>query len=75
MEIIAPRGTLIAVDTSGLHKGKPVVAGHRLILQLEYTSALFGQGYAHLTVPGTEFWRQAIAADPQYLARFSVTSA
>ena len=35
-------GTMIAEDTIGLHKGQMVERGHRLILQLQYTSSLFG---------------------------------
>lgn len=72
VEITAPRGTLIAVDTSGFHKGKPLARGHRLILQLEYTSALFGQEYARIRVPPSEFWRAEREANPVFMARFSV---
>lgn len=71
VEITAPRGTLIAVDTSGFHKGKPLFRGHRLILQLEYTSALFGQQYTRIEVPASEFWRAEIAASPVFMTRFS----
>ena len=42
----APRGSIILEDTSGFHKGNPVVRGHRLMLQLEFVSTLFGNpGY------------------------------
>ncbi|HEX4461815.1 MAG TPA: hypothetical protein VIA18_27735, partial [Polyangia bacterium] len=41
-ELTGPRGTIIAVDTSGFHKGKPLVAGHRLMFQLEFTNSFFG---------------------------------
>jgi hypothetical protein len=44
-EITGPRGTVIIADTSGLHKGKVVETSERLLLQLEYTSSLFGQRY------------------------------
>lgn len=71
VEITAPRGTLIAVDTSGFHKGKPLARGHRLILQLEYTSALFGQEYTRIRVPPSEFWRTELEANPVFMARFS----
>jgi len=37
------RGTLIVEDTRGLHKGKHVVKGDRLLFQLEFTSSEFGQ--------------------------------
>ncbi|MFZ5540466.1 MAG: phytanoyl-CoA dioxygenase family protein [Pseudomonadota bacterium] len=72
VEITAPRGSLIAVDTSGFHKGKPLARGHRLILQLEYTSALFGQEYTRIEVPASAFWRAEIAASPVFMTRFSV---
>lgn len=36
-----PAGTLIVEDTKGLHKGKHIEKGDRLILQLEFTSSKF----------------------------------
>lgn len=36
------RGTIIAENTCGLHKGQVVKSGHRLVFQLEYTISLFG---------------------------------
>ena len=44
-----PRGSLIVEDTSGFHKGSPVRAGHRLMLQLEYATSLYGSPGAYLT--------------------------
>jgi ectoine hydroxylase-related dioxygenase (phytanoyl-CoA dioxygenase family) len=41
-QFTATRGSIILEDTSGFHKGNPVVSGHRLMLQLEYVSSLFG---------------------------------
>ena len=41
-EVTGPAGTVLFGDTSCWHKGKPIVKGDRLILQLEYTSSLFG---------------------------------
>lgn len=35
------KGTVIIENTLGLHKGVPVVAGARLLLQLEYTNSLY----------------------------------
>lgn len=43
-----PPGTLIFEDTRGLHRGRPVVAGHRLVLQLEFSMDLFGAPWAPL---------------------------
>lgn len=36
------RGTLIFEDTRGLHRGRPVIEGYRLVLQLEFSVDLFG---------------------------------
>ena len=47
-EITGPRGTIIAADTCGLHKGKLVERGSRLILQLEFTNSLFGAPYERM---------------------------
>lgn len=42
LEITGPRGTILAVDTRGLHKGKPIVQGERLIFEMEFSNSLFG---------------------------------
>lgn len=46
VEFNAPRGTIIAEDTRGLHKGKHVEQGDRLILQIQFSNTLFGTTYA-----------------------------
>jgi hypothetical protein len=46
IEFAAPRGTIIAEDTRGLHKGKHVQKGDRLVFQLQYSNSLFGTNYA-----------------------------
>ncbi len=45
IEFVAPRGTIIAEDTRGLHKGKQVLTGDRLLLQLQFSNSLFGASY------------------------------
>jgi hypothetical protein len=45
VEFTAPRGTIIAEDTRGLHKGKHVAKGDRLMLQLQFSNSLFGGYY------------------------------
>lgn len=45
VEFVAPRGTVIAEDTRGLHKGKHVRQGDRLILQIQFSNCLFGGHY------------------------------
>ena len=42
VKFVGRKGTIIAEDTRGLHKGQHVVRGDRLIFQLELTNTLFG---------------------------------
>lgn len=46
IELSAPRGTIFAEDTRGLHKGKHVIAGDRLVLQIQFSNSLFGATHA-----------------------------
>ena len=46
VEFSAPRGTIIAEDTRGLHKGRHVERGDRLMLQIQFSNSLFGSEYA-----------------------------
>jgi hypothetical protein len=48
IEFSAPRGTIIAEDTRGLHKGRHVEAGDRLVFQLEISNSLFGKDYSEI---------------------------
>ena len=41
----APKGTIIAEDTRGLHKGTNVINGDRLIFQIQFSNSLFGAHY------------------------------
>jgi hypothetical protein len=41
-KFVAPRGTVIAEDTRGLHKGESVLKGDRLMLEFEFSNSLFG---------------------------------
>lgn len=50
-KIIGVKGTIAAVDTSGLHKGKLPVSKDRLIVQIEFTNSFFGQKVNDLYVP------------------------
>ena len=45
IEFTASRGTIIAEDTRGLHKGQHVHTGHRLMLQIQFSNSLFGPTY------------------------------
>lgn len=58
-EFIGPKGSMIVEDTRGLHKGKHVTNGDRLVFQIQFTSSLFGADPYKLTLKnselGTEF--------------------
>lgn len=45
VEFTAPRGTIIAEDSRGLHKGRHVENGDRLMLQIQFSNSLFGGYY------------------------------
>lgn len=45
IKITGKKGTIIAADTRGIHKGLPIIEGHRLIFQLQFSNSLFGQSY------------------------------
>ncbi len=45
LELVSSRGSILAVDTRGFHKGKPLSNGNRLLLQIQFSNALFGAPY------------------------------
>jgi len=51
VRIGGPRGSAFLADTRGLHKGEPVLSGHRLVFQMEYASSLFGHPVRRLRLP------------------------
>jgi len=71
VEFLAPRGTILAEDTRGLHKGKAVRGGDRLMLQLQFSNSLFGGYYPPaafrtMTAP----LREMVAAYPIVYANY-----
>ena len=45
VELYGKRGTILAVDTRGFHKGKMVNSGHRLMAQLTFSCPPFSAAY------------------------------
>jgi hypothetical protein len=45
LEFCGARGSIIAEDTRGLHKGRHVEKGDRLMLQIQFSNSLFGANY------------------------------
>lgn len=45
VEIKGIKGSIIAVDTRGFHKGKILTEGKRLLFQLQFSNSLYGAAY------------------------------
>ncbi len=70
-EITAPGGTLMAVDTIGLHKGKTPISSDRLALENEYATSLFGMDYEIPEFTPTELMKERYLAMPWILQRYA----
>lgn len=53
IEIKGKKGSIIIADTRGLHKGKNLLNGKRLIFQIEFCNSLFGAEYNKLNIENT----------------------
>lgn len=73
VSITGESGTMFFADTRGLHKGLNVVAGHRLVFQLEYASSLFGAEvrYPDIQRPSAALLT-AVREHPQRYRRFNL---
>jgi len=71
VELFGPAGTVMAVDTIGLHKGKTPIAGDRLALESEFSTSLFGNDYERPQFTPTDLVRERFAAMPWVLQRYS----
>jgi Phytanoyl-CoA dioxygenase (PhyH) len=76
VEITGERGTLLAVDTRGFHKGKALEVGDRLLFQVEYANSLFGAPYNRIEVGRgwSERALQQLGRYPAVFERFDVPS-
>lgn len=69
MELTGPRGTIIAANTRGLHKGKLVTEDARLMIQLNFTNSLFGEQHPQAPFENMEPNRRAFV-DKYYQSYF-----
>lgn len=70
-EITGPAGSLMAVDTIGLHKGKTPLTGDRLALEIEFSTSLFGAAYERPAFTPTELMKSRFADMPWVLQRYA----
>ena len=60
-------GSVFAEDTKCWHKGTPLKKGHRLVLEFEYTSSMFGSNYPKFEMRNTsEKFKQFCKNNPIY---------
>ncbi|MBI3295897.1 MAG: phytanoyl-CoA dioxygenase family protein [Deltaproteobacteria bacterium] len=71
LEFVGPRGTIIAEDTRGFHKGRNPMTKDRCVLELEFCDSLFGAAYVQQNIlqPINEL-REAKAAFPRTYAKY-----
>jgi len=70
------KGTIIAEDTRGLHKGQHVARGDRLMFQLEHTNTLFGGRFTRTAVsPVNDALRDRLRAYPRIYSAFETGGA
>lgn len=50
VEFTGKKGSILAVDTRGLHKGKSLTADKRLLFQIQFSNSLFGAEYEKLSI-------------------------
>jgi len=70
LEVVGPAGTVIAVDTQALHKGKMLDDGHRLILEFQFATDLLGPPSPIIEDRWSEVAQARIRANPRAFQRF-----
>lgn len=72
IEVVGKKGTIVAVDTRGLHKGKYLLKDHRILFQMNFSDSLFGGGYDRHNFPKDicPELKQAIADYPRVFAKY-----
>ena len=73
IEINGKRGSILAVDTSGFHKGKNLKRADRLLLQFEFANSLFGINSEYFTVNNSSpALREAAKSFPFVYQRYAI---
>jgi len=71
-EICGPAGSIMAVDTIGLHKGQTPLRGDRLALENEFSTSLFGMDYERPQFEATELTKARLQEMPWVLQRYGL---
>jgi hypothetical protein len=70
-EITGPAGSLMVVDTIGLHKGKTPIARDRLAIEIQLSTSLFGAPYEMPVFSPTDLLRERFSQMPWVLQRYA----
>lgn len=70
IELTGKAGTFMAVDTVGLHKGTPPVDGDRCVLQVEFSTSLFGAPVDYPVFSPSPLARERYRQMPEILQRW-----
>jgi len=73
IEFCGPAGTILAVDTIGLHKGKTPLRGDRLALENEFSTSLFGMNYQLPAFEPTALTIERMKQMPWVLQRYAAS--
>ncbi len=69
--IYGEAGSVFAEDTKCWHKGTPLKSGHRLVLEFEYTSSMFGANYPKFEIENASAeFKKFCAENPIYTTNF-----
>ncbi len=66
VELGGKKGTIMVVDTRGLHKGKDLTKDKRLIFQIEFANSMFGQTYPPFKKPAFNAQDEATYSKYEY---------
>ena len=70
LEALGAAGTVIAVDTQALHKGKMMEEGSRLMLEIQFATDLLGPPSSELRKEWSATTKRRIEANPRMFQRF-----
>lgn len=70
LEVLGEAGTVIAVDTQALHKGKMIEEGNRLILEIQFATDLLGPPSTVLHNDWSDVTKARIKANARIFQRF-----
>lgn len=70
IELTGGAGSLMAVDTVGLHKGQPPLSGDRCVLQVEFATSLFGAPVDYPVFAPSPLAHQRYEQNPEIFQRW-----